>query len=113
MIFDRDKTDLLEGRTVKINTPCGKCYITVNWYEGRPVEIFAHAGKTGACVASNVNAICRVVSIALQYGVPIERLIKQLIGNQCERAAVGIEAISCADAIGKVMQKELERKSLK
>lgn len=112
-MFDRDNISVLSGVTHRISTPCGKAYITVNTLDGKIVEVFAHAGKAGACVSSNVTAICRLVSIGLQSDVPLERLLKQLLGNQCEKASVGFEATSCADAIGKILTKVREENEKK
>ncbi len=108
MVFDRDKHSVLAGITYRIETPCGSAYVTVNRFEGQIVEVFAHLGKSGGCASCNINAICRIISIALQNGVSPERIIKQLIGNQCEKTSVSFESMSCPDAIGKILEREMK-----
>ncbi len=109
-MIDRDNIITLAGTTWRIRTPCGSAYVTVNRFEGNIAEVFAHIGKSGGCPSCNVNVICRLVSIALQNGVPVERIVRQLVGNQCEKTSIGYEALSCPDAIGKILEKEMESK---
>lgn len=111
-MFNRDDFPVLEGATYKIHTPCGNMYITVNRDgNGRIVEIFAKLGKAGGCPTCQVDAQARLISIALQEGVNIERLIRQLIGNKCSMSGVELpdEGISCPDAIGKILKKAHEK----
>lgn len=51
-------------------------YITLNFYpDGRPCEVFTKAthGYQGWC-----DAICRLMSLLLQHGVPVEAICRQL-----------------------------------
>ena len=54
--------------------------VTVNYYEGAPVEVIITTGKAGDETNADSEALGRVVSIALQYGVPPEAIIKTLRG---------------------------------
>ncbi|MGQ9510759.1 MAG: LAGLIDADG family homing endonuclease, partial [Thermaceae bacterium] len=54
--------------------------VTVNLKDGHPVEVILTSGKAGDEVNADSEALGRVVSIALQYGVPKEALIKTLRG---------------------------------
>ena len=79
--------------------------MTVNSVDGSPVEVFATVGKAGACDAATTEALGRLMSTALQYGVPIESIIKQLDGITC--CPVWHEARqikSLADGIGYVLK---------
>jgi ribonucleoside-diphosphate reductase alpha chain len=82
-LFDRPAR--LTGFTdaVKLTLPSGEkrgFYVTVNKQDGLPVEVFITSGKAGDEANADSEALGRVVSIALQYGVPAEALVKTLRG---------------------------------
>ena len=53
-------------------------YLTVGMYEdGTPGEIFVTMAKEGSVVSGLMDTIATMTSIALQYGVPIETLVKK------------------------------------
>ncbi len=68
---------------VKLMLPNGEkrgFFVTVNEQDGLPTEVFIISGKAGDEANADSEALGRVVSIALQYGVPAEALIKTLRG---------------------------------
>ncbi len=82
-LFDRPLR--LHGQTdqVKLMLPNGDkrgFYVTVNMQDGLPTEVFIASGKAGDEANADSEALGRVVSIALQYGVPAEALVKTLRG---------------------------------
>lgn len=107
--MERNDVPVLEGKTYRIQTPCGAMYVTVNKYDSKIVEVFAKLGKAGGCPTCQIDVQARLISIALQNGVNIEKIIKQLLGNKCPETGLENENIglSCPDAIGKVLRKEL------
>ncbi|PZA08884.1 MULTISPECIES: adenosylcobalamin-dependent ribonucleoside-diphosphate reductase [unclassified Meiothermus] len=54
--------------------------VTVNMQGEHPVEVILTSGKAGDEANADSEALGRIVSIALQYGVPAEALIKTLRG---------------------------------
>lgn len=69
--------------TVKLMLPNGEkrgFYVTVNTQDGLPSEVFIMSGKAGDEANADSEALGRVVSIALQYGVPAEAIVKTLRG---------------------------------
>ena len=69
--------------TVKLMLPNGEkrgFYVTVNSQDGLPAEVFIVSGKAGDEANADSEALGRMVSIALQYGVPAEIVIKTLRG---------------------------------
>jgi ribonucleoside-diphosphate reductase alpha chain len=54
--------------------------ITTNTHENKPVEIVVVSGRAGDEANADSEALGRVVSIALQYGVPVEAIQKTLRG---------------------------------
>ena len=80
-----DRPGRLEGFTdaVKLTLPSGETrgfYVIVNKQDGLPSEVFILSGKAGDEANADSEALGRVVSIALQYGVPAEALVKTLRG---------------------------------
>ena len=107
----RPRPDMLVGATVKIMTAHGALYLTVNRDDtDQPFEVFATLGRAGGCEGAFVEAIGRLVSLALRSGVAHEELIKQLAGIRCgHQHGEGADAVlSGADAIAKGMQRVLK-----
>jgi len=80
-----DRPGRLEGFTdaVKLTLPTGESrgfYVILNKQDGLPSEVFILSGKAGDEANADSEALGRVVSIALQYGVPAEALVKTLRG---------------------------------
>lgn len=97
-----ERPDILEGRTHKFATGCGSLYVTVNRdLAGGVHEVFTAHSKNNGCVAALLNALSRVVSIALRSGVAPEAIIKTTLGQDCGQCE-GIS--SCADAVGRALR---------
>jgi ribonucleoside-diphosphate reductase alpha chain len=82
-LFDRPTR--LTGFTdvVKLMLPNGEkrgFYVTVNKQDDLPTEVFIVSGKAGDEANADSEALGRMVSIALQYGVPAEAIVKTLRG---------------------------------
>ena len=102
---------MLRGRTVKMNSPLGDLYVTINEDEaGRAFEVFCTLGKAGGAAMADAEAIGRLLSLSLRSGIPITALRDQLRGISCDRA-VGIgptKVLSAPDAIGQAIERYLE-----
>jgi ribonucleoside-diphosphate reductase alpha chain len=109
----RQRPSMLRGRTVKMNSPLGDLYVTINEDEsGRPFEVFCTLGKAGGAAMADAEAIGRLISLALRSGIPISTLKEQLRGISCDRA-VGVgpnKVLSAPDAIGQAIERYLEEK---
>lgn len=100
--YDRPKS--LVGHTHKVKSGCCDLYVTVNVDENqKPVEVFIQTGGTG-CNASNV-ALGRMISVALQNGISVNNVVKQLAKVNCISAIKNkmSEGKSCADVVGKCL----------
>ncbi|MBN1794293.1 MAG: vitamin B12-dependent ribonucleotide reductase [Candidatus Omnitrophica bacterium] len=106
----RPRPEVIHGTTTKIGTGCGSLYVTINEDEQRnPFEMFSQMGKAGGCAASQLEAIGRLVSLALRSGIPLEAIMEQLRGIRCPEPTWlrGLRIFSCADAIARVIEKRL------
>jgi len=54
--------------------------VTVNHLHGKPIEVMVLSGRAGDEANADSEALGRVVSIALQHGVPAQAIIKTLRG---------------------------------
>ena len=96
----------LLGHTTKVKTGHGNLYVTVNVHGDRPFEIFSTLGKAGGCESAQLEAISRLVSLALQNGASIDLVVKQLDGIVCCPIwDNGIKIQSPSDGIAKVLAK--------
>jgi ribonucleoside-diphosphate reductase alpha chain len=104
----RARPTLTKGVTEKVTVGCGQSiYITINEDRNGLFEVFATMGKSGGCMASQSEAIGRLISLALRSGIETESIVKQLEGIRCPAPAwqEGNIILSCADAIGKAMHR--------
>lgn len=98
----KPRPDSLHTETVCKQTGCGKMYVTVSKPESEYKEVFGILGKTGGCAACNVSSLTRTITIAWNYGAPIEKLIKQLNGAMCPHSTM--VGTSCPQAIADVLR---------
>jgi ribonucleoside-diphosphate reductase alpha chain len=108
-ITPRKRAKRTTGVTEKVNTGCGSLYVTINSDEAGICEVFSNLGKAGGCASAQIEATCRIISIALRSGVDVNTVIKQLRGIRCPSIAWegGKSVLSCADAIGSVLERHI------
>lgn len=106
------RSEVLDGYTYRALTGCGNLYITVNHNEeGKLIEVFVRLGKAGGCAASQSEALGRLITLALKAGASMEVVIKQLAGIGCHQPSGfgATKALSCADAVAKVLTRVLQK----
>jgi len=98
----------LFGATYKVQSGCGKLYVTINERNGKPYEVFIQSGGSGGCEAGN-QALGRTISLALRNGGDIHNIIKQLNKVKCPAALRNIrsEGKSCSDIVGKLITESI------
>ena len=109
-IAPRRRVKTTTGVTERVRTGCGSLYVTVNFDEQGICEVFSTLGKSGGCASAQLEATCRLISLALRAGVDTESVIKQLRGIRCPSIAweEGKSVLSCADAIAGVLEKHVQ-----
>ncbi len=101
------RPQLLTGETQRVDTGCGKLFVIMNDDEYGAREVFANMGKAGGCASSNTEALGRLISLALKKGASPQEVVEQLKGIRCHVPyGMGPNAtLSCADAIGKALER--------
>jgi ribonucleoside-diphosphate reductase alpha chain len=109
----RQRPAVLRGRTLKMSSPLGDLYVTINEDEGgHPFEVFCTLGKAGGAATADAEAIGRLISLALRSGIPVSAIKDQLRGVSSDRA-VGVgpnKVLSLPDAIGQAIERYLAEK---
>ena len=106
----RKRPSETRGTITKVNTGCGNLYITVAYDDKGICEVFSTLGKSGACAAAQLEAICRLISLSFKAGIDVEQIVKQLRGIRCPSISWegGKSILSCADAIASVLEKHIK-----
>jgi ribonucleoside-diphosphate reductase alpha chain len=110
-MIPRRRPTVIKGTTTKIATGCGNLYVTINDDEkGMPFEVFMSMGKAGGCAMSQLEAIGRLVSLALRSGLDASAIAEQLRGIRCPSPSweKGGRIFSCSDAIARVIERKLQ-----
>lgn len=104
-----ERPNVLTGTTEKIVTGYGNLYVTINTIDGRPFEVFATIGKSGYTTMADTEAICRLISLLLRSGIPVEQVIRQLkgIGGASQVFSSQGKVSSIPDAIAQVLHRRL------
>ncbi|HEY8749017.1 MAG TPA: LAGLIDADG family homing endonuclease [Tepidisphaeraceae bacterium] len=70
--------DTRHAMTHKFDVAGHEGYITVGLYEdGQPGEVFIRIAKEGSTIGGLMDTIATLVSVSLQYGVPVESLVRK------------------------------------
>jgi ribonucleoside-diphosphate reductase alpha chain len=85
----RRLTDTRASITHKFNVAGHEGYLTVGLYEdGMPGELFITMAKEGSTIGGLMDCLGTAVSVALQYGVPIESLVTKFTHQRFEPAGM-------------------------
>ena len=109
----RRRPAMLRGTTRKMASPIGDVYVTINEDDDRvPFEVFATLGKAGSVAMADTEAIGRLISLALRFGIPISEVHTQLRGISSDKA-IGFgenKVLSVPDAIAQAIgAREIEK----
>lgn len=98
-----------DGSTTRLKSGCGWVYVTDAKGEEYK-EVFCKLGKSGTCAASFLDGMGRLITFALNFGVPREQIIRALSGIQCPLPQFDVstqsQTLSCCDAVAKLLKEE-------
>ncbi len=81
--------DTRSSVTHKFNVAGHEGYLTVGLYEdGTPGELFITMAKEGSTIGGLMDSLGTAVSVALQYGVPVESLVTKFTHQRFEPAGM-------------------------
>jgi ribonucleoside-diphosphate reductase alpha chain len=105
----RQRPRATRGVTERVRTGHGNMYVTINYDEaGKPFEVFGTLGKAGGCDSAQLEAISRLVSLALRSGIAPQEVIGQLRGITCCPAwDSGTLVRSSPDAVALALEHQL------
>lgn len=108
-IHPKERPNSLPSVTDKINTGFGNLYVTISYFNKKPFEVFASIGKSGYSTMADVEALGRLISLALRSGVEPKEIIAQLkgIGGSEPIFTEGGLVQSLPDAIAKVLERHI------
>ncbi|MFA5499438.1 MAG: vitamin B12-dependent ribonucleotide reductase [Candidatus Cloacimonadia bacterium] len=108
-VAPRNRPEIMNGITSRVETGCGHMYVTINSDENGAFEVFTQMGKVGGCASAQLEAVARLASLCLRTNVKVESLINQLRGIRCPSPMWygGTMVTSCADAIAKALESYL------
>ena len=113
----KGRPDILTGRTIKVESPHGTVYTTINENgNGDAFEIFVNVGKAGSDVAADAEALGRSLSLMLRMPSPltadqrVDLIIRHLQGIGGSRdVGYGPKRVrSVPDAIARALHKYLD-----
>ena len=79
----RPRPRSLPSTTTRVNTGMGSLFVTVCLDEnGDPFEVFGWFGKGGSFEHGVAELACRLISLHLRRGTPLEEIIDQIGGIQ-------------------------------
>ena len=81
MTITRHRPRSLPSVTTKLGTELGNLFVTVGLDEdGQPFEVFGSLGKAGSLQHGMTEMACRLVSLHLRRGTPLDEIVGQLRG---------------------------------
>ena len=109
----RSRPELLKGAVRRIETPLGTLYVTITEDDkGQPFEVFMSLGKAGGALMADVEALGRLISLALRSGIPMREIYRQLRGISSDRQ-IGLgqnKVLSVPDAVGIAIERWMQDK---
>ena len=111
----RPRPRTLPSTTTKLQTEMGNLFVTVSVDEnGEPFEVFGFLGKGGSFQHGVTELACRLISLHLRRGTPVEEIIDQCAGiqemapfwNQLDGKSVPV--LGLADGIAHILKAHLK-----
>lgn len=112
----RDLPEIVSGLRIRQMTPFGNMHvkITVDPRTGRELEVFAQLGKGGDVATSDLEAICRMISLWLRSGGRLKNVIQQLkdIGSSLQVPTKEGRIMSLGDGLARALMRYTRAKEV-
>lgn len=106
--------EIMSGIRIRQLTPFGNMHIniTLDPRTGREMEVFAQLGKGGDLANSDLEAICRMISLWLRAGGTLNHVIRQLhsIGSSLQVSTKEGKIMSLGDGLARALKRYLRAK---
>ena len=84
VLVPRERPTSVRGVTERVRTGHGNMYVNITFDDdGKPFEVFTMLGKAGGCDSANLEAVSRLVSLALRSGIDPDQIVAHLQGITC------------------------------
>lgn len=107
--------EILSAIRIRQLTPFGNMHvnITVDPQADRELEVFAQLGKGGDIANSDLEAICRMISLWLRAGGTLNLVVRQLqsIGSSLQVHTKEGKIMSLGDGLSRALRKYMQAKS--
>ena len=105
----RSRPSVMRGVTERVKTGQGNIYVTVNFDEaGTPFELFTTLGKAGSIESAQLEAISRLISLALRSGIKPDEIVDHLRGITSDPVWDGGRLVrSAPDAVAFVLHQHM------
>ena len=109
LLMPRERPTSVAGVTDLVRTGHGNMYVNITFDDdGKPFEVFTTLGKAGGCDSANLEAVSRLVSLALRSGIDPDAITHHLQGITCCPAWDGGTLIrSAPDAMAHALSNHL------
>jgi len=108
-LVPKDLPEIVSGFRVRQMTPFGNMHVnlTVAPDTGRELEVFAQLGKGGDLANSDLEALCRMISLWLRAGGSLQQVIHQLkdIGSSLQVSTKEGKIMSLGDGLARALLK--------
>jgi ribonucleoside-diphosphate reductase alpha chain len=110
LLVPRQRPTSVAGVTDRVRTGHGNMYVNITFDGfGKPFEVFTTVGKAGGCDSANLEAVSRLVSLALRSGIDPDEILAHLEGITCCPAWDGGTLIrSAPDAVAHVLSNHIQ-----
>lgn len=106
--------EIMSGIRIRQLTPFGNMHIniTVDPKTEREMEVFAQLGKGGDLANSDLEAICRMISLWLRAGGSLNHVVRQLlsIGSSLQLQTKDGKIMSLGDGLARSLRKYMQAK---
>jgi hypothetical protein len=103
---ERERPTRLVTFTVEVKTGCGTAYCTATPYApGEYFEIKGLLGKTGNCSAAFLDALSRMVTVAINLGYDPKEVVRSLREIRCPNDSKFLK--SCPAALARTIKEAI------